>query len=141
MQVVLDTNILISGLFFGGKPAYIVELVFTRKITPCFTVTTWQELERVLAHPKFARQRAHLSFDIIDFLIHLQECVHIFPAPEKVVNIIPEDPADNQILACAVMAEVACIVSGDQHLRSLGRFHAIPIFTPDQFLKWYGTKK
>lgn len=141
MHAVLDTNIIISGLFFGGKPARILELVEEQRIVPCFTIITWQELERVLAHPKFAPQRANLSFTIADFLVEFQTYVRVFLTPEPVPNIIPQDPADNHILACAVIADVSGIVSGDQHLLSLQEFHAIPIFTTDQFLKRYDTKR
>ncbi len=71
MQVVLDTNVIISGLFFGGKPGRIVELVFEKTITPCFTVTTWKEFERILLHQKFPRQRANLSLEICDLITWL----------------------------------------------------------------------
>lgn len=141
MQVVLDTNVIISGLFFGGKPGRVVELVFEKAITPCFTVTTWTEFERILLHQKFARQRANLSFEISTLITQLETCAHIYPVPEYVPNVIPDDPADNHIVACAVLAGAIAIVSGDRHLLRLKGFHEIPIFTPEQFLKQYEAEK
>jgi len=50
------------------------------------------------------------------------------------IQIIKEDQADNLILACALVASVNYIVSGDKHLVNLKKFQNIPILTPKQFL-------
>lgn len=93
----------------------------------------------MLKHSKFARQRANLSFTVEEFLLQLETRVCIFLEPGEIVRVIPDDPADDYILACAVLAAAQCIISGDQHLLQLKVFNGIPVMTPDTFLKQYGS--
>jgi putative PIN family toxin of toxin-antitoxin system len=111
MRVVLDTNIYVSGLFFGGIPRKILDLVEEEFITPCFTIKTFTELERLLYHNKFTRQRNLLSFSIADFLNKLKSYSLIFPQPSKIPIIIKEDLADNYFLACAILSQADFIIS------------------------------
>ena len=37
MHVVVDTNVFVSALFFGGTPRKVYDLIETGDITPCFT--------------------------------------------------------------------------------------------------------
>ena len=46
-----------------------------------------------------------------------------------------EDESDNRVLEAAVSAEVDYIVSGDEHLLTLGSFQGIPILTPAEFVR------
>jgi len=135
MRVVLDTNIFVSGLFFGGMPRKILDLIGKKLITPCFTIKTFTELERLLSHNKFAKQRNLLSFSIIDFLSKLKSYSLIFPQPSQIPIVIKEDLADNYFLACAILSQASLIVSGNAHLQKLKEFRGIPIVSPKEFLK------
>lgn len=53
MRVVIDTNVLVSGLLFGGFPREILELAQAGSITLCVTKTAVDELNTVLKYPKF----------------------------------------------------------------------------------------
>jgi len=135
MRVVLDTNIYISGLFFGGIPRKILDLVEEKFIAPCFIIKTFTELERLLYHEKFIKQRNLLSFSIADFLNKLKSYSLIFPQPSKIPIIIKKDLPDNYFLACAILSQASFIVSGDRHLLKLREFRGIPIVLPREFLK------
>ena len=135
MRVILDTNIFVSGIFFGGKPRKILNLIEEKTITPCFTTKTISELEAILNHEKFAPQRKLLPFTIGDFLTKLKTYSLIFPQPSKIPNIIKVDPADNHLLACALISGASFIVTGDKHLLSLKEFQGIFILPPKEFLK------
>lgn len=137
MRVVLDTNIYISGLFFGGIPRRILDLIEEKFITPCFTIKTFTELERLLYHDKFIKQRNLLSFSIADFLNRIKSYSLIFPQPSEIPIpiIIKEDLPDNYFLACAILSQVSFIVSGDKHLLKLKKFQGIRIVSPREFLK------
>jgi predicted nucleic acid-binding protein len=39
------------------------------------------------------------------------------------------DPDDDQVLACAFVAQADAVVSGDKRLPSLKNYHRIPIFS------------
>jgi len=48
--------------------------------------------------------------------------------------LIVADPDDDVFLYCAVAAGAACVISGDQHLQTLGEHACIPILTIREFL-------
>ncbi len=54
--------------------------------------------------------------------------------PEKVIFVILEDDSNNQILECAVEANVKYIVSGDKHLLNLDEYQGIKIISPAAIL-------
>ena len=127
-RVVLDTNVVISGLLFGGPPRQILELVLGGAVEWVISPEMENELERVLSL-KFPRHREAIR----ETLAALQEIV-IHVVPHQVVSAIPEDPSDNRVLECALASHADVIVSGDRHLLSRGKFRRIPILSPQWFL-------
>ena len=69
---VIDTNVVISAILFGGTPGELVGLWKTGRITPYITKEIIAEYIRVLAYPKF-----ELSEEEINFIIH-QEILPFF---------------------------------------------------------------
>lgn len=134
MRVVLDTNVLISTLLWKGRLAPIYHLINERKIVPCFSRTTFNELIRVAKYPhivaKTKKEKINLE-EIIEILLSNS----IIAQPREILNIIKEDPFDNNFLACATSCRASFIVSGDKHLLKLRDFQAIPIVSPKEFLK------
>jgi predicted nucleic acid-binding protein len=51
------------------------------------------------------------------------------------VEAIPDDPADDLVLACALEGHADVIVSGDHHLLDLKSYQGIDIVSPAEFLK------
>lgn len=140
MRVVIDTNVFVSGLFFGGIPRQILNLIEGKSITLCFTIETFTELKLLLNDDKFTKQRNLLSFSITDFLNNLEKYSLIFPTI-KIPLAIKIDISDNFFLACALVSGADFIVSGDQHLLKLKTFHNISILTPRQFLNHFRKAK
>lgn len=135
MRVVLDTNIFVSGLFFGGTPRAVLDYIPSQIIVPCFIPSTFEELQAVLARERFSTLRSRLSFSLEDFLGLLKTYSDLFDEPKIIPNIIKEDPADDKFLACALSANASFIISGDRHLLKLKQFSGIPIMTAAQFKK------
>ncbi len=133
MRVVIDTNVFISGIFFGGEPRKILDLAGEQILTPCFNISTLTELELLLCHQKFSMQRNLLSFTIREFLDQLKNYSLLFEQPSIILEIIKEDKSDNNFLACAISAQADFIISGDKHILKLKSFNNIPILTPRQF--------
>lgn len=50
--------------------------------------------------------------------------------PLDVPSVVPNDPDDDHVLACALAAKADLIVSGDRHLLALNRYQNIPIVSP-----------
>lgn len=128
--VVVDSNVYISALVFGGIPRAVLELAEERVFTLAVSRPIQREVERILRE-KFGwtDERAAAA------------CQKIWKVSSvvisgQVVTVCP-DPDDNRILECAIAARVNVIVSGDHHLLDLREFEQIPIVTPRQFLDRY----
>jgi len=135
-RLVLDTNVLISGLLFGGPPRALLQLALEGEVGLAMSAPLVAELERVLKAKFPERLRA-----IRDTLQALSEFTKLV-VPREQVEAIPEDPSDNRVLECAVSAHADAIVSGDRHLLALKAFRGIPIRSPQAFLgQWHRTTR
>jgi uncharacterized protein len=128
VKVVLDTNVLISAIMFGGKSREILEMGISGKIKVALSQDILKELAEVLVGKKF---RAPISFvqQTIHELAEISELVII----TSKINAIKSDPDDNCILDCAVSGKANYIVSGDSDLLNLKRFKKIKILSPNDF--------
>lgn len=133
IKVVLDTNVLISVLVFGGQLRPIFDLIKTQKIIPCFTKTTFLEFQTVLQYPKFKPKFAKLNLSKEKIAQAIAEKSIIMSDSPTILDIISDLP-DNYLLACAIAVRAFFIISGDKHLIKLKEFQGIPILTPKQFL-------
>jgi len=133
MKVILDTNVLISGLLWSGVPSQILNLVEEDKIKLCFTLKTLSELESVLQYSKFIPFLQKMEVSVDKLINRLSERA-IVSSKNLKIKVITEDPSDNKFLACALIVKASYIVSGDKHLLNLKKFQNIPILTPKQFL-------
>ncbi|MBN1472137.1 MAG: putative toxin-antitoxin system toxin component, PIN family [Syntrophaceae bacterium] len=130
ISVVIDTNVVISTLLFGGIPGSLLPLWKNLVIQPLISKEILEEYVRVLTYPKFC-----LSEEDIHFLLY-REILPFFK--ETVVTrqtrVVPNDPSDDKFIACAKAGKAAFIISGDKHLLDLGRHKSIEIVTPSQML-------
>jgi len=129
LRVVLDTNILISAIVFGGKPRKILEAVFQEKIQICLSQAITDELTEVLRRQEFTF-RTDMVHNLVTEVLAIAEYVE----PLQQIRAIPEDPDDDRILECAVAAGARYIITGDRHLLKLIRYEDIEIVNADQFL-------
>lgn len=136
MKVVLDTNVLISAIFWKGSPNLIFRLAEKGLIILITSQEILEELTGVLNRPKFApylRRTNHTLQTIIKEISLLAKVV----LPTEPVSGISADPADDKFLSCAVSSGAAFLISGDRHLLALKKFRSITITTPAQFLKFF----
>jgi len=129
IRVVLDTNILISALFFGGTPRNVVDLAASGRFQALTSVPLLAELEAVLAE-NFGLPYERVDQAITDVLSFAMIAPEL---PELDADI--RDPKDVKVLACGVAGEADHIVTGDQDLFSLNGWQGISILTPDAFLQ------
>jgi putative PIN family toxin of toxin-antitoxin system len=134
VAVVLDTNVLVSALIFGGHLAPLADMIESGTLRMFLTRELLEELARVLTYPKLARvltRRGLTAENVIRPVV--AQAVLIIPKPLGRIVVVA-DPADDAVLACAATAGVEYIVSGNRHLTDLETFYDIPIVTPMQFL-------
>lgn len=129
-KVVLDTNILISAVVFGGKPREILKQAIEGKIRLAVSEPIIKEIREVLGRDKFGYPAS-----MIHFIIGELESIAEFVEPQKKIEIIKKDVEDNRILECAVVFGADVIISGDNHLLELKIYNGIKIIRASDFLK------
>ena len=133
-RVVLNTNTLISGIFWPGTP----RLVYLAATQERFQILTsdclFTELNSVLRRPKFTPVLNALAKTAEDLIIELRGMVEFVSAVEIPAGIV-RDPKDAMVLACAIGGKADFIVSGDKDLLTLTAYENIPILNAAQFLQ------
>jgi len=129
-RIVVDTNVLVSALLFGGKTGQLVTLWKIGRVAPLCSREIVEEYLHVLAYPKF-----QLSKSEIDFLLR-HEILPYF----NVLTVKPGkpwatlDPSDDKFIWCALEGGAEVIVSGDKHLLDLSD-SPVPIISIALFLE------
>jgi len=134
IRAVIDTNIVISALFWKGLPRLVVDAALDKQYIALTTEAVTTELIRVLAYPKFAQQIANQALNI-EHLVENYLAIAIGVLPGEVSSNVERDPKDRKVLACAVGGKANFIVSGDKDLLVLDTYEGIPIVTADHFLQ------
>lgn len=129
MRAVIDTNVLLSGLFWHGAPHVLLEHVRADTLGLVSSPALLAELEEVIGRPKFAAILSRVGASREHLLAEFQELPEVI-APPPLPQPVCRDADDDQVLALAVAAQVDFIVSGDADLLSLKRYRDIPILDP-----------
>jgi putative PIN family toxin of toxin-antitoxin system len=136
MRVVLDTNVILSAILFGGKPRKVLEAALSGSLKICISESIIEELQNVLQRPKFG-----LTSQILQGVISELTSIAGWVLPKKHLELIEDDPTDNQVLDCAIEANADYIISGDGHLLQLGKCGSTLIMNPDSFVRILGEMK
>jgi putative PIN family toxin of toxin-antitoxin system len=127
MRVVLDTNVLIAAFIARGVCVDVFERVMTEHellLSPHIL----GEFKRVMTEKlRLDTNRVQRALEILRRVGHISE-------PEPLTSPVARDPDDDPVLALAVSADAACLVTGDDDLLVLGSIESIPIITPRAFL-------
>lgn len=135
MRAIIDTNVLLAGLLWHGKPHVLLEYVRDGTVTLISSRALLDELAEVLERPKFdailirSNSSRRRSLDEVRALAEVIE-------PEPLPRPVCRDPDDDAVLALALAAKVDFIVSGDKDLLDLQVFESIPVVTPAAALLW-----
>ena len=130
LRVVLDTNVLISAILFGGKPRQILEKAIRGEIRLCLSEPMLEELKAVLERSKF-----DYSPEMIQIILTELMSIPDFVNPSETINVVAEDPEDNRILECAVAAKADYVITGDSHLLKLSKYLNVEILNAAAFLE------
>lgn len=133
MKVVLDTNVIVSGLLWQGLPNELLKLVKQGKLQFCITLSLLKELSKVLNNPKFSPRIVRLNTSVEELITGLLELLTMFP-DEKIAPVVKDDPDDDNVLSCALISGAKYIITGDPHLLELENWSNISILSPRQFI-------
>jgi putative PIN family toxin of toxin-antitoxin system len=129
VRAVVDTNVLLSGLFWRGRPHALIEQVRAGTLTLISSPALLAELAEVMNRPKFQAILARSNTDperTLDDLRRLAEIIDPSPLPAPVSR----DPSDDTVLTLAAASQAELIITGDADLLTLGSHAGIPIIDP-----------
>ena len=139
VRVVLDTNVVLSALVFGGGAAGQVRRAWQKGVLLHLASTaTVRELVWVLAYPKFRLSQMDQDVLLADYLPYAETVRIPRPPPH-----VPEcrDVLDEQFMHLAVTGKAQVLVSGDKDLLVIAaefeQASGCPILTLDAFCKAY----
>ena len=137
-RVVIDTNVLISGIIQkSGFPFKVIKLWEDEKFVLITSAATIEEAGRVLNYPKIRKKYKLTDDDIKSSITNLLRYSIVVEDPPQ-INAVKEDHEDNKILAAAVAGKADYIISGDAHLLDLKSYEGIEIVTPKGFCEVAG---
>ena len=135
MKVVLDTNVLLSTIFWQGEANKVIENCKRKNIQIIVTDKILSEIIDVLnKEAKFQRFISNRN-ECVGGLIRAILSIAVLKKSKTKLEIIKEDPKDNIILESALDGKVNYIVSYDKHLLNMLEFRKIKILKPGEFLK------
>lgn len=128
MKVVLDTNVLVSGLLWKGAVAKVIDAWRKGKFDILLSLATFEEIRRVLEG--LAKGRLD-SEDVLAAMAAKALWVNPITLPDQVCS----DFDDDKFIATAVAGGARYLVTGDKALLAVGRFSGVEIVKPAAFLK------
>jgi putative PIN family toxin of toxin-antitoxin system len=138
-RVVLDTNVVLSALFFGRGTTALLRVAWQRReFLPLVSTATVQELIRVLAYPKFKLAPSDQQELLADYLPYTE----VVTVPES-PPVVPacRDAGDVPFLHLADAGGADILVSGDGGLQALVGQVGYRILTPEAFLAALDAKR
>jgi len=94
IRVVIDTNVVLSAILFGGIPGRLTPLWKSGRIKPIASNEIIDEYIKVLAYPKFELSEEEINYILYnEILFYFDVVVH---KPGRV--IIKEDPSDDKFI-------------------------------------------
>ena len=129
MRIVLDTNVLVSGLLNPyHAPGEIVRMVSSAALTLCVDARIITEYRKVLKRPRFQIDPDHLQA-VLDQIEASGRVVAGAPLPETL-----PDKDDEPFLEVAVAGQAAYLVTGNlRHFPENSR-QGISVVSPAEFV-------
>lgn len=130
MKIVVDTNVVVSGVFFGGPPGAVLEAWRDGSVELVVSLQILEEYRRV---GEEIEQRFP-GVSMAPFLNLVATHASIVE-PVELVEPVTTDPDDDKLFACALAADCRLIVSGDKHVLAASEYRGVDVMKPRAFLE------
>ena len=131
MRAVIDTNVLISAIFWTGSPKRLLNRVRRGEVTFVTSRVLLDELKEILVRPD---KPFKLTEEEADRVVKAMQNVAEVVETQSQVRVC-RDEKDNKVLECAVDGRAEWIITGDAHLLELQSFKNVRIVTVAEFLR------
>lgn len=130
MDVILDTNVFISGIFWSGSPYKILKAWQNKKLTLIVSEDIIDEYDRVSK----ALSTQYPNIDLSPFieLLTINSKMYV---PLKLNEQVCRDQDDDKFIACALAAKAIFIISGDQDLLVISGYKGVDVIKPGTFVR------
>ncbi|HWG49274.1 MAG TPA: putative toxin-antitoxin system toxin component, PIN family [Candidatus Acidoferrales bacterium] len=129
MRVVIDTNVLVSGIINPhGPPGRVIDFVVSLILTPLYDDRILSEYRDVLLRPVFGFRRNDV-YALLDFVEFAGE--HITAGP---VSVVLSDPSDLPFVEVAIAGSADALVTGNTKHFTPARRHGVSLLTPAALL-------
>lgn len=129
-KVVIDTNVIVSALLFGGLPGNLIPLWKDGTIQPLCSKDIMDEYLMVFTYPKFKLTEKEINFILFHEIL---PWFHIVTVQDG-RHFIQNDPKDDMFIWCAMEGKANVIISGDEHLLNF-KESPVPILSVSNYLK------
>ena len=128
MRVVLDTNVVVSALIWGGTPYELLKAAADGDIELFTSPALLIELRQVLAREHLASRLAQQRSSVEQAAGFYDELA-VSVSPLTTPRAVPGDADDDHVIAAALAAKADSVVSGDRHLLLMGSHEGVLIVT------------
>ena len=138
-KVVLDANVWISAMLWGGKPAAIIKAAEMGKVAIMVSEAIIGEISQVLTYPKLTKvyRAENLQHEeLMEAVLRVTKFVEV----TKKVNVVTDHPADDKYIECALAARADYLVSGDKHLLNIESYKGTRVVSVIEFLQIIETR-
>lgn len=140
MRLVLDTNVVVSGLIWDGPPRRLLDLAVRGDIALFSSTVLLDELAGVLERRKFVALLA--SHDVTAaYLTQRYGALTTLVVPARVDRTVPADADDDHVMAAALSARADAIATGDRHLLVLDPYRGVRILSPAASLELFNRRE
>ena len=137
MRLVLDTNVVASGLLWSGAPRLLLQARRDKRIELFTSRALLAELTEILARSKFDKKIEASSLSI-DEIVDRYAVLAALVRPIVIERTAP-DPDDDVVIGTALAAKADLIVTGDKLLLSLAQHHEVRIVSVVDALELIGS--
>ena len=126
-KVIIDTNVFISGLLFGGNPEKVLKSWTRNEFILCISPELQTEIINTL-EGKFKATEDYINKLLTDLKTHSQKFI-----PQTKISLV-RDPKDNFLLELAEEAKADFIITGDKDLLILKKYKNTKVISVKEFL-------
>jgi putative PIN family toxin of toxin-antitoxin system len=126
-HLVLDTNVVISAVLWGGKPGELLALAGEGIVRLYTSRILLNELRTTLTRPKLARAVEATGLGVAEIVANYRRLAIVARARQLEAAISRDADDDDHVIACALAARADMLITGDDDLLTLEQVDGLPI--------------